>query len=39
MNVYIREGPVSRIICRFLAYAAGYTEEPFTEIRKKLDQL
>lgn len=39
MDVYIRQGPVSMIICRLLAYAPRHKEETFTEIRKILDQL
>lgn len=33
--MYIRERPVSRIICRLLAYVCRNTEEPFTEMNEE----
>lgn len=34
-DVYIRERPVPRIICRLWAYVPRNTEEPFTEMNEE----
>lgn len=34
-NGWTRKSPVSRVICRLLAYALRYMEEPFTEINEE----